>query len=44
MLFVVVVMALIISVLGYALTERMGFFYAFVVVMGFAVTFAEAIV
>lgn len=44
MLFVVVVLALITSVLGYALTERMGFFYAFIVVMGFAVTFAEAIV
>lgn len=44
MLFVVVVVALITSVLGYALTERMGFFYAFILVMGLAVTFAESIV
>ena len=44
MLYAIVVVALVASALGYALTERMGFFYAFIVVMGFAVTFAESIV
>lgn len=44
MLFVMVVLALILSVFGYALTERMGFFYLFIFVMGFAVTFAESLI
>lgn len=44
MLFLMVVFALIASVFGYALTERMGFFYAFILVMGVAVTFAESLI
>lgn len=44
MLFVLVALVLITSVLGYALTERMWFFYAFILVMGLAVTFAESLI
>ena len=44
MLFVMVIIALVASVFGYALTERMGYFYLFCIVMGLAVTCAESLI
>lgn len=44
MLFALVIVALFVAVFGYALTERMLFFYLFCVLMGISVVCAESLI
>ena len=44
MLFVLVIVTLFVAVFGYALTERMWFFYLFCALMCFSVMCAESLI